>query len=43
MGDCRDVDWTLRQDWEEEYRRREVRNDLMREQLLADKTVGTRE
>ena len=42
MGDYLDVDWTLKQDWTEELRLREVRNELAKTQLQAGKTVAYR-
>ena len=42
VDDYNDVDWTLREDWTEELRLREVRNCLIRDQLRAGKTVAHR-
>ena len=42
VGDYHDLDWTIRPDWTEEVRLREVRNELIRDQLKAGKTVAYR-
>ena len=42
-GDELDTDWTLHADWTEERRLRDVRNELIKAQLLDGKTVAYRQ
>ena len=42
VGDELDTDWTLSRDWTEEQRLREERNQLIKAQLIAGKTVAYR-
>ena len=42
VGDYNDLDWTIREDWTEEVRLREVRNELIMDKLREGKTVCCR-
>ena len=39
VGDNNDLGWTIREDWTEEVRLREVRNELIMDKLREGKTV----